>query len=285
MACRPAVALLVSACFAVGVVSGAAADRPHPDPNVAGLQTALAIKGFYRGRVDGLRGPQTTAALRALQRQFRLPSSNLIDRRTRAALGALGRPRYGTRTLRRGQVGLDVAALQFELRYHGFAAPATGYFAERTLRALERFQHFAGIRADGVAGRATYAALAKPPSVVPKLKPPLPLTQRARRVGEAVEIGCPYATAVAASIGGTVIFAANRRHGYGYTVVTRDANGLELLYAHLARIDVAAGQRLVAGAMIGLAGWTGKKRPETSLRLELRLRGARLDTYSALYGH
>jgi peptidoglycan hydrolase-like protein with peptidoglycan-binding domain len=285
MSCRRAVALLASVSFAVSVVSVAAADRPHPDPNVAGLQTALALKGFYRGRVDGLRGPQTTAALRALQRQFRLPSSNLIDRRTRSALGALGRPRYGTRTLRRGRVGLDVAALQFELRYHGFPAPATGYFAQRTLLALERFQRFAGLRADGVAGRATYAALAKPPPVAPKLRPPLPLNQRARRIGNAVEIACPYATAVAASIGGKVIFAANRPRGYGYTVITRDADGLELLYAHLARIDVSVGQRLVSGAMVGLAGWTGKKRPETSLRLELRLRGARLDTYAALYGH
>jgi septal ring factor EnvC (AmiA/AmiB activator) len=89
---------------------------------------------------------------------------------------------------------------------------------------------------------------------------------------------------VAASIGGTVIFAANRTRGYGYTVITRDKNSLELLYAHLARIDVNDGQRLVAGAMIGLAGWTGKNRPDTSLRLELRLRGAQLNTYAALYG-
>jgi hypothetical protein len=37
--------------------------------------------------------------------------------------------------------------------------------------------------------------------------------------------------------------------------------------------------------MIGLAGWTGKRQPETSLRLELRLRGAQLNTYTALYGH
>jgi peptidoglycan hydrolase-like protein with peptidoglycan-binding domain len=74
-------AAVACALLAPGLTTVALADRPHPDPNVAGLQTALAVKGFYRGPIDGLRGPLTTAALRALQRQFRLPSTNLIDRR------------------------------------------------------------------------------------------------------------------------------------------------------------------------------------------------------------
>lgn len=279
-----ALAVLAAVCFAVPVASAASADRPHPDPNVAGLQTALKLKGFYRGRIDGLRGPLTTAALRAFRQKHRLPSSTLIDRRTRSALGPLGRHRFGTRMLRRGKVGLDVAALQFELRYHGFPAVATGVFGERTKFAVERFQHFAGIAADGIAGRTTLAALAKPPPAVPRLQPPLPLSQHAKQVGNAVEITCPYAAAVAASIAGRVLSAANRSHGYGYTVVIRDRRGLQVLYAHLARIDVRAGDRLAAGAAIGLAGWTGKTRPETSLRVELRLRGARLDAYTALYG-
>ena len=136
---RLAVALSASVCFVLSAVSVASADRPHPDANVAGLQTALKVKGFYRGRIDGLRGPLTTSALRALQRHLRLRRGNLTDRRTRSALGALGRPRYGNRLMRRGQVGLDVAALQFELRRHGFAAPADGDFGKRTLFALKHF--------------------------------------------------------------------------------------------------------------------------------------------------
>jgi peptidoglycan hydrolase-like protein with peptidoglycan-binding domain len=284
MTCRLGAVVSASVCLALGFVSAAAADRLHPDPNVAGLQTALKVKGFYRGRIDGLRGPLTTEALRAFRRHHRLGRGNLADRRAGSALGALGRPRYPTRILRRGRVGLDVAALQFELRYHGFAAPADGVFGKRTLSALRRFQRFAGIAPDGVAGLATYAALEKPPPAVPRLRPPLPVIERARRSGDAAEIACPYGAAVAASIGGRVVFASNRAGGYGYTVVIRDRRGLELLYAHLARIDVQAGQRLVRGAAIGLAGWTGKKRPETSLRVELRLRGAQLDAYEALYG-
>jgi murein DD-endopeptidase MepM/ murein hydrolase activator NlpD len=54
------------------------------------------------------------------------------------------------------------------------------------------------------------------------------------------------------------------------------------VYAHLARIDVKKGEHLIPGALVGLAGWTGKKRAETSLRLELRVRGAQLNAYDAL---
>jgi peptidoglycan hydrolase-like protein with peptidoglycan-binding domain len=263
--------LVIVAC---GRADAARADRPQPDPNVAGLQTALAVKGFYRGPIDGIRGPRTTAAVRALQQRF--------GGRTLSALGTLGRPRYGTRALRHGMVGLDVAALQFELRYHGFPNDERGTFGRHTLLALTRFQRFAGLPADGVAGRSTYAALAKPPPVAPKLRPPLSVVQRTTTVGNAVELSCPYATPVAASVGGIVVFSANRPRGYGYTVVTRDAKGFEVLYGHLARIDVRQGKRVVPGALIGLAGWTGKSRAKTSLRLELRLRGAQLAASDAV---
>jgi peptidoglycan hydrolase-like protein with peptidoglycan-binding domain len=268
--------LAVAALASVALAHAAASDRPTPDPNVAGLQTALAIKGFYRGPIDGIRGPRTTAALRALQRRFGMSSADVASRRTLSLLGPLGRPRYGTRTLRAGMVGLDVAALQFELRYHGFPTDERGSFGRHTLLALKRFQRFAGVPSDGVAGRATYDALAKPPPVAPKLRPPLAVVQRTTTVGNAVELSCPYATPVAAGAGGTVVFASTRTRGYGYTVVTRDAKGFEILYGHLARIDVREGQRVVPGALIGLAGWTGKKRAVTSLRVELRLRGAQL---------
>jgi peptidoglycan hydrolase-like protein with peptidoglycan-binding domain len=271
---RLGIAVAAAALVAVGSASGSAADRPQPDPNVAGLQTALAVKGFYRGPIDGIRGPRTTAALRSLQHRS--------GGRTLSALGTLGRPRYGTRALRLGMVGLDVAALQFELRYHGFPNDERGTFGRHTLLALKRFQRFAGLPADGVAGRSTYAALTKPPPVAPKLRPPLSVVQRTTPVGNAVELSCPYASPVAASVGGTVVFSANRPRGYGYTVITRDAKGFEVLYAHLARIDVRPGQRVVPGALVGLAGWTGKSRAKTSLRLELRLRGAQLAASESL---
>jgi peptidoglycan hydrolase-like protein with peptidoglycan-binding domain len=281
---RRRVAMLVAGVGAIagGLPGAAAGDRLRPNPNVAGMQAALKAKGFYRGPIDGIKGPLTRAAVRALQRRHGLRSYGLADARTRSALGALGRPRYATRVLRRGMVGLDVAALQFELRYHGFPNAGRGVFGWPTLLALKRFQRFARLPPDGAAGRRTYQALSKPPPRAPFLRAPLPVIERATAVGRAVELSCGYATPVAAAIGGTVAFSGNRRRGYGYTVTTRNRKGLEVLYAHLARIDVRKGQTLLPGAMIGLAGWTGKKRPSTSLRVEMRLRGAELDVFPAL---
>jgi murein DD-endopeptidase MepM/ murein hydrolase activator NlpD len=272
----------VAALIAASVADGASGDRKRPDPDVAGVQTALVTQHLYRGPIDGILGPQTLAALKVLQQRARFASANVLGNRTLSALGKLGRPRYGTRTLRRGLVGLDVAGLQFELRYHGFPTRGTGVFDARTFAALVGFQRFAGLRADGIAGRGTFASLDRPPPVTPNLRSPLPLVQHATRVGNAVELACPYATAVAAVAAGTVVFTGNRPHGYGYTVITRDARGLDVLYAHLARIDVRKGQSVIPGAFVGLAGWTGKTRANTSLRLELRLRGAELNAYAAV---
>jgi peptidoglycan hydrolase-like protein with peptidoglycan-binding domain len=275
-------AIAASVLVVAGTAGATVSDRQRPDPNVAGLQTALAVKGFYRAAIDGIRGPQTDAALRAFRRSLRLTSVDVVDGRTLSGLGALGRPRYGTRVLRRGTVGLDVAALQFELRYHGFPNGERGTFGRQTVAALTRFQRYARIPADGVAGRSTYDALAIPPPAAPKLRSPLGAVTRATAVGNAVELSCSYATPVAAVLAGAVVFAANRAGGYGYTVITRDARGLEVVYAHLARIDVEKGKSVVPGALVGLAGWTGKKRAEASLRLELRLRGAQLNAYDAV---
>jgi len=279
---RLVVTAVIAALIGVSAADAARADRKRPDPNVAGLQTALRMQRLYRGPIDGMLGPQTVAALKALQRRARLATTSLLGDRTLSALGKLGRPRYGSRTLRRGLVGLDVAGLQFELRYHGFPTRGRGVFDAQTFDALVRYQRFAGVHADGVAGRATFAALDRPPPATPDLRSPLAIVEHAKPVGNAVELSCPYGTAVAAVAAGTVVFAANRAHGYGYTVITRDARGLDVLYAHLARIDLRLGQRVIPGAFVGLAGWTGKKRAQTSLRLELSLRGAELSAYDAV---
>ena len=63
-----------------------------------------------------------------------------------------------------GARGWDVAALQFLLARHGFpSGPVDGGLGPRTGAALRRFQAWAGLGADGVAGPGTLAALRRPP--------------------------------------------------------------------------------------------------------------------------
>ena len=157
----------------VGVATVAAAAAPVAlagrNPQVAGLQVALRARGLYSGAIDAIRGPLTIQAVRDFQRTHHLRVTGHVGRHTRAALGALGRPLYGARLLTRGEVGWDVAVLQYLLARHGIAVPVNGHFGGRTLRAVLHFQRRANLVADGMVGPRTRTALAgrapRPPRV------------------------------------------------------------------------------------------------------------------------
>lgn len=136
-----------------------AAPAPAANPQVAGLQVALRAYGFYLGPIDGVAGQGTAVAIRAFQRSSRLPVDGIPGKATRRALGRLGRPLFGARTLRRGRVGWDVSVLQFLLARHGIGRVIDGYFGPETAAAVRRFQRRSGLAVDGIVGPRTMAAL------------------------------------------------------------------------------------------------------------------------------
>lgn len=288
--------LLASSCVvaasALSVPARGAATGPvgaPPSAQIAGVQVALRAADMYRGPIDGIPGPLTTRAIRLVQRAHRLPPTGRVGPETLRLLGGLGRPSPGSRVLAAGMRGLDVSALQFELRSRGYALSVSGLFDPATRQTLIRFQRSAGLSADGFAGPATWAALGRaagPPHVEQqppvRLRRPVTVISRTAATRDGAELFCAYGSPVAAAIAGTVVYAGDRGRGYGYTVVTRDPDGVQLLYGHLARIDVRRGQRLIAGAMIGLAGWTGKDAAVASVLLELESGGHALDPLRAL---
>ena len=104
--------------------------------------------------------------MRAFQRRHRLAVDGIVGPRTRRALGRYGRHLLGSRVLGRGQVGWDVAALQFILAAHGFpSGPFDGIFgphlraAAAALPGLRRYPDRRSRRA-GDAGCAAAAAAA-----------------------------------------------------------------------------------------------------------------------------
>jgi hypothetical protein len=131
------------------------------NPQVAGLQVALRAQGLYRGAIDAISGPETVAAVRAFQQSQGLPVTGLADSRTRAAMGPLGGPLFGARTLHRGAFGWDVAVLQFLLVRQGISVPVNAYFDAPTLHGVRLMQGRLHLRPDGVVGAHTLAALAK----------------------------------------------------------------------------------------------------------------------------
>src|SRR3954470_6411543 len=146
--------LAVGITLAVTALAGAS-PAAAGSADVAALQVALYARGVYRGDVDGVRGPGTARAVARFQRRAGLAPGALAGPRTRRALGRHGRHPYASRTLRRGRIGWDVAALQFRLAAHGFpSGDVDGGYGWHTVAAVMRFQRWVGLPADGVAGPA-----------------------------------------------------------------------------------------------------------------------------------
>ncbi len=175
------------------------------NPQSAGLQVALRAQGLYRGAIDAIAGPQTVAAVRSFQRQQGLPATGRADARTRRALGPLGRPLFGARTLVRGSFGWDVAVLQFLLVRQGLSSPINAYFDKPTLHAVRTLQRRLNLVPDGVVGTATLAALGLQ-SRVPA-RTPLVVSKRTYKVRRGDTL-----TAIAKSHGTTVAALARLNH-------------------------------------------------------------------------
>ena len=150
----------------------------------AGLQVALRATHLYAGPIDAIRGPATAQAVQAFQLRAGLSPDGVAGKQTRKALGVLGRPLFGNRTITRGDVGWDVAVLQFLLRRAGHASGVIdGTFGAKTEFAVRRYQRAVGLHPDGVAGRRTIAALVLRYRV-PVASQPVHVVQHIVRVGD-----------------------------------------------------------------------------------------------------
>jgi hypothetical protein len=149
----------VALCAAVlaSLAFGAAANASNPQ--IAGLQVALRAYGLYGGPIDAVAGPKTVRATKAFQRRAGLVPDGRAGPATRRALGPLGQPLFGRRTLRRRMFGWDVAVLQFMLARRGALVPVYGYFDGATERAVRRYQRARRLASDGIAGDMTLTAL------------------------------------------------------------------------------------------------------------------------------
>jgi murein DD-endopeptidase MepM/ murein hydrolase activator NlpD len=274
-------AAIVAACLLAPATASAASSR------IAALQVALRAHGVYAGTVDGIDGPGTAAGVRRIQRRAGLTADGIAGPRTRRALGAQGRHPIGSRPLRLGQRGWDVAALQFALETHGFPCGAVdGGLGARTANAIRRLQTFAGLTPDGVAGPATWAALSRPPVRAPALRKPIaaPLGDRYGPRDNQFHAGLDFpaatGTAVTAAASGRAIFSGYD-DGWGLTVVLDHGNGLHTRYAHLSAALVSVGTSVNAGTQVGRVGSTGHA-TGPHLHFEVTVRGANADPGLAL---
>ena len=124
--------------------------------------------------VDGVYGSGTAAAVRAFQRRYGLTADGVTGRATWEAVYAQfvsiqsdnGTPNaYPGAALRQGDKGQNVRLVQFWLKIARTVYTALnnlkvdGAFGAATKRAVQAFQRYFGLSADGVVGRATWNKL------------------------------------------------------------------------------------------------------------------------------
>ncbi|MEV6812936.1 peptidoglycan-binding protein [Micromonospora sp. NPDC051296] len=134
--------------------------------DVRELQT-VANKLGARLAVDGVFGARTQAWVRAFQQKRKLIADGVVGPKTVAALRAASRPapppksaqhRPGTRTVRRGSSGPDVAFIQRFIGERQCGKP-TGTFNARTEAGVRWYQRLQGLADDGIVGRITWTRM------------------------------------------------------------------------------------------------------------------------------
>ena len=256
--------------LALVVIAIAVPARADARPsNVAALQAALKALHLYGGYVDGIRGPLTRRGVVAFQRRRGLRVDGIAGPRTRRALGWRGRPPLGSRVMRFGNRGWDIAALQFLLLRAGHGpGRADGLFGPLTREAVLRAQRAARIEVDGLAGQATIGSLSRgsessgdPVRFLRPVSGPIGDGFGAPRGGgrrhEGLDFPVPHGTRVGAAGRGTTIYAAYNYGGYGNLAVIQHRLGFTTWYAHLSSITSWVGEQVVGGTRIGYVGSTG----------------------------
>jgi murein L,D-transpeptidase YcbB/YkuD len=120
------------------------------------LQKSLAEAGYYREEVDGVYGPSTVDAVKALQEKNGLPVTGAMDKATEAALQAELAAKGGEAA---EQAVASTAAVQQTLKLAGYwTGPVDGMWTPALTEALKSFQKDLGVEPTGQVDAATIAA-------------------------------------------------------------------------------------------------------------------------------
>ncbi len=120
------------------------------------LQTQLQLTGHFTGEVDGIYGPATVAAVKALQADSGLRETGLVDAATARALDDLV---GSVDEIAATEMLTQTAALQTVLTLTGYwTGPIDGQWTDELTQALVEFQTELGVPPTGAIDAATLAA-------------------------------------------------------------------------------------------------------------------------------
>jgi peptidoglycan hydrolase-like protein with peptidoglycan-binding domain len=131
-------------------------------PEVQKLQELLIAHGYHPGRIDGIFGPKTLAAVLSFQANNHLVQDGIVGTNTWTALGVHcdAPPVNHCPTLYEWNTGPAVVNLQEILKRKGFyTGQIDGVFGPITKGAVLSFQASMGLVQDGIVGIKTWTAL------------------------------------------------------------------------------------------------------------------------------
>jgi peptidoglycan hydrolase-like protein with peptidoglycan-binding domain len=149
--------------------------QPLPAPAVQSVQDRLRQSGVYTGRIDGIWGADSQAALERFQQAHQLQVTGQLNQATAATLGLDPQSLVATPVAAPAPPPLpadhllpaSVRAVQARLRTLGFYGGAVdGVWGEGTRVAVENFQRGRGLQPDGQLGPATVTALGLAPEAL-----------------------------------------------------------------------------------------------------------------------
>ena len=172
----------------------------YPDTGLQ-LQTMLQNLGYYTGTITKRYDMATRAAVTAFQKKNGLKADGVAGAETRSLLeSGAGLPSDATpaptatptpkptkepvyttpkSTVKNGSNGADARSVQTRLKDLGYyQGKVDGKFGRASVNALKNFQTNNGLKADGVAGKSTYAKLFSAQAVAfnsPEMESPAPV--------------------------------------------------------------------------------------------------------------
>ncbi len=305
--------LLIAALTAVTVLapvaattSAQAASLPttvaaasHTHPRIEYGDTGKAVKTLQRllgvQPVSGWFGPLTRSAVRSFETKHGLKVDGVVGNGTWSAIlkadakqaakkkkakqGKKARASKAHPRLEYGDRGPAVKRLQKLLR----VKPVSGWFGPLTRSAVRSFKSNHGLKANGVVGKAAWAAIlradaAKKTSRSARSGRACPVkgavfsdTYGAARSGHGhagVDMLAPRGTKIHAVESGTVVRAHWSGSSGGYTITLQGRSGSKFFYAHNKVNLVSSGQNVTVGQVIARVGSTGNAGTVNHLHFE-----------------
>jgi murein DD-endopeptidase MepM/ murein hydrolase activator NlpD len=105
---------------------------------------------------------------------------------------------------------------------------------------------------------------------------------KVRKFHPGIDFSAPVGTTVYATGNGTILLAGRENGGYGNQIVIDHGYNYQTVYAHLSRIFVVPGQKILRGQIIGYVGNTGKS-TSPHLHYEVRKNGIALNPVYFFY--